>query len=337
MRSTLARQLPEIWYGQRPLPTGLASLSKLFGAAVWVRRLAYRHGWLSSVQLPVPVIVVGNLTVGGSGKTPLVAALAQMLRATGWNPGILCRGYRGARTGAALVPRVAEASAFAGDEAVVLVRRSGCPVAVGRRRAEAGRVLLAAHPDCDLLITDDGLQHYALARDIEIVVIDGEREFGNGRLLPAGPLREPIERLANADFIVRHGGSPRTGELAMRLSGSQAENLQTGARRALSEFAGQRCYAVAGIGYPARFFRLLQAYGIVLEMRSFPDHHAFCAHHMIFSQPWPVLMTEKDAVKCERFAQPLWWSVPVEAEVWPDLARRVVQKLQQSKEQIHAS
>jgi tetraacyldisaccharide 4'-kinase len=282
-----------------------------------MRRILYRIGLLRVVVLDVPVIVVGNITVGGTGKTPLVIWLAERLRQWGFKPGIVTRGYGGkARQWPCEVTRESLAKEV-GDEALLLRRRTGCPVYAGADRPAAAQRLLAAH-QCDLIISDDGMQHYALARDLEIAVIDGARRFGNGLCLPAGPMRETRKRLASTDLVIVNGEAG-TQEHAMQLKLTDAFALDArGESRALSDFMGQQVDAIAGIGYPDRFFEMLQGAGLDVERHPFPDHHPFSAGDLLPFSKRTVLMTEKDAVKCERFAQPGYWYVPALAVVGED-------------------
>ncbi|MEO7050888.1 MAG: tetraacyldisaccharide 4'-kinase [Rhodanobacter sp.] len=301
--------LESAWYGDGRRPWWTTPLAAAYGGVTRLRRMLYCRGWLRSVRLPVPVIVVGNLSVGGTGKTPLTIALAEALRARGYRPGVVSRGYGGRRREPLLLGDTPD-PAEVGDEPC-LIHAAGVPVAIGRERPAAARLLLEA--GCDVLIADDGLQHYALARDVEICVIDGVRRFGNQRLLPAGPLREPLSRLARVDFRVCNGGEPAVGEFSMQLQGHEAVALLDRERRSLVDFSGQRVHAVAAIGNPSRFFASLRAAGIEPIEHAFADHHAFVASDLAFGDRLPVLMTDKDAVKCRRFARPLWWRVPVSA------------------------
>lgn len=303
--------LESAWYGAARPPWWTWPLAALYGAVVRLRGWLYRTGAMRSVRLPVPVIVVGNLSVGGTGKTPLTIALAEALRARGYRPGVVSRGHGGSRREPMLLddrPDPAEV----GDEPC-LIRASGVAVAIGRERPAAARLLLEA--GCDVLIADDGLQHYALARDVEICVIDATRRFGNGRLLPAGPLREPLSRLSRVDFRVCNGAPLADGESPMQLVGGEVLALHDGERRLLADFAGQRVHAVAAIGNPARFFASLRAAGVDPIEHAFADHHAFVAGDLDFGDQMPVLMTDKDAVKCRNFPRPGWWRVPVRAEL----------------------
>jgi tetraacyldisaccharide 4'-kinase len=273
----------------------------------------------------VPVVVIGNLTVGGSGKTPLVIHVAELLKSKAWRPVIVSRGYLGEGRGGRAreqPPRavsLASDPAEVGDEPVLMARRSGCPVWVGADRAAVALRLRDEHPDCDVIVMDDGLQHYALRRDVEIAVVDA-RAFGNGFMLPAGPLREPRTRLWTVDAVVAHGTDKVKGHgtravlFRMRLEGDEAHRATDAReRRKLASFAGERVHAVAGIGDPARFFAHLGKHGVQAVPHPFPDHHPFAAADLEFGDAAPVLMTEKDAVKCKRFAKPTHWILPVRA------------------------
>ncbi len=303
----------------------LAPLAWVFCVAAWLRRQAYRRGWLEVRRLPVPVIVVGNLTVGGTGKTPLIVWLAIHLRSLGYRPGIVARGYRGKSRHwpRAVVPD--SDPAMVGDEPVLAARRAGCPVWVAPDRFAAGRMLLETS-GCDIILSDDGLQHYALGRDIEIVVIDGERRFGNGYCLPAGPLRErPAARLRSVDLIVVNGAA-LAGEYTMRLSGQRLVNLADPSRQQdLAMLRDRPVEAVAGIGNPQRFFRRLREVGALVREHPFADHHLFTRQDL--PEQGVVVMTEKDAVKCAAFARPEYWYLPVQAELDAGFAQRLEQLL----------
>ncbi len=310
----------------------LYPLSLVFGALAALRRALYRIGFLSVRRLPVPVIVVGNLMAGGTGKTPLIVHLAESLRARGMRPGIISRGYHGAtKTVNAVTPQ--SDPAVAGDEPLLLARRSRSPVYVGRARVAAARALLAGHPACDVILADDGLQHYRLARDIEIAVFD-DRGVMNGWQLPAGPLREPVSRLARVDAIVLNGiavpPAPTFGRpvFSMRLLGDtfhRLDNAQTICRA--EDFVGQNLHAVAGIGAPQRFFDHLQALGMAFKAHPFADHHAYRSEELCFIGD-AILTTEKDAVKLARLTLPLpVWVLPVTASVSPDLGAFILEKL----------
>ena len=320
--------LETLWYGRHPAVLALLPLVPLYCGAVGLRRLAYRLGIRRRQRLPVPVIVVGNVTVGGTGKTPLVAWLCDFLRLRGFRPGIVARGYGGrARHWPQQVRPDADPVAV-GDEPVLLAQLTHCPVAVGPDRVAAARALLE-HDDCDLILSDDGLQHYALGRDIEIAVLDGVRRLGNGFCLPAGPLREPARRLQEVDLIVTNGLAAR-GEYGMRLLPGEAVNLlDPGLRRPLSTFRGTRVHAMAGIGRPQRFFDDLRQAGLDIEPHAFPDHHPYGPEDLAFLEPGrPLLMTQKDAVKCRRFATEDFWAVPVTAELDVRFGERVLELLE---------
>lgn len=274
----------------------------------------------------MPVIVVGNIAVGGAGKTPLVLWLVDFLKEHGWQPGIISRGYGGSAQGCSGVHANSD-PAVVGDEPLLLARRSACPVWIGRDRPAAGAALLAAHPQCDVLISDDGLQHYALARDVEVVVIDGARGLGNGWLLPAGPLREGHSRLATVDAVVINGPGEIPG-LPMTLQGGRFVNLHDPQRCAgADEFRGKRVYAMAGIGNPSRFFATLRGMGLDCVEHPFPDHHAYSLAELSFAAGATLLMTEKDAVKCASFAESDWWMLTVDAQVDARLGETILNKL----------
>lgn len=303
--------LESAWYGGGRAPWWTRPLATLYGGASRLRRALYRAGWLRSVRLPAPVVVIGNLSVGGTGKTPLTIAVVEALRERGYRPGVVSRGYGGSRREPLLLGDAPD-PAQVGDEPC-LIRASGVPVAVGRDRPAAARLLLDA--GCDVLVADDGLQHYRLARDVEICVIDGVRRFGNRRLLPAGPLREPLARLQRVDLRVCNGGTAGAGEYPMQLRGGETVALADGRQQALADFNGRRVHAVAAIGNPRRFFDSLRVAGIEVVEHAFADHHGFVPVDLDFADGLPVLMTDKDAVKCRRFAQANWWRVPVRAEL----------------------
>lgn len=326
---------PAAWTRITWLTVLLLPLSWLFRAGVALRRAAYRAGWLRSVRLPVPVIVVGNISVGGTGKTPLVIWLAAQLKLAGYTPGIVSRGYGGS----ARAPRAVAADddpAQCGDEPVLLARHTACPVWIGADRVAAARALRTAHAGCDVIISDDGLQHYRLARDAEVAVVDGARGLGNGRLLPAGPLREPPARLREVDAVVLRQPAAQPARYADRQFGM---SLEPAALRDLSDpthretaafFQGKRVHAVAGIGNPPQFFDMLTGLGIVHTAHAYPDHHAFSAADLQFSDCDAVVMTEKDAVKCERYAATApdrYWALEVEARVDAQLLPRLLQRI----------
>lgn len=313
-------QAPAYWYDGSTPPLPARILSALYGLATVLRRKAYRRGWLRIRHAGVPVIVVGNIVAGGSGKTPLTIALVERLRAEGWTPGVASRGH-GREDGA--TPRWVDADSHAaqvGDEPLLIARRTGAKLRVDRDRVAAAQALVAA--GCDIIVCDDGLQHYRLARDIEIEVQDARRRYGNGRLLPAGPLREPLERAADCAFrvlnlgVAGEGEAQREagfGEWPMRLRVESAQPIRGGRAQPLSAFSGQRVHGVAGIGDPERFFSMLRDAGIAVVPHAFPDHHAYSPADFEFGSRLPVVMTEKDAVKCAAFADAQSFMVPVDA------------------------
>jgi tetraacyldisaccharide 4'-kinase len=319
------------WQGITPLHLILLPLSLLFRLLAVARRLLYRSGVLSSARLPVPVIVVGNITVGGSGKTPLTLWLARQLIDSGWHPGIVSRGYTAHGQSSSALPQAVRPASNpdeTGDEPVLMAQRKLCPVWIGRDRAAAGLALLQAHPECDVLLSDDGLQHYRLQRDFEIAVVDGVRRFGNGLLLPAGPLREPPARLDSVDAVVIHGGKAADGEFAMQLHGKVFYNLLNPETTAqVADFHGMRLHAVAGIGHPQRFFDHLHHLGLEVQPHPFPDHHRYRPEDLQFADADAILMTEKDAVKCSAFATEKYWVLRVDAQTDPALFQHILKKI----------
>lgn len=310
------RWLERVWYRDVPPPLWLRAFSGSFGLLVSARIGCYRAGWLRTRRLPCPVIVTGNIGVGGTGKTPLVLWLYRWLEGQGWRPGVISRGYGGQ---ARHWPQRVTANSDpvqVGDEPVLLAGRGVERMAAGPDRVAAG-LLLLRDTNCDIVVCDDGLQHYRLARDMEIAVIDGARGLGNGYLLPAGPLRERPERLNKVDLKVYNGVGKPDGH-AMRLSGSEVlpvDPRRGGGPEPVTAFKAQPVHAVAGIGNPARFFEMLRSTGIECVEHPFPDHHAFTAGDLKFGEDAVVLMTEKDAVKCAAFDTGHLWYVPVDAHL----------------------
>jgi len=299
----------------------LLPLALLFSAVAGLRRLAYRRGWLTVVSVGVPVIIVGNITAGGSGKTPLVVWLVNRLRSQGYRPGVVSRGYGGAAHGCVVV-QPGSAAAEVGDEPLLIRVKTGAPVVVGRDRVAAARTLLAAHPGVDLIVSDDGLQHYRLHRDIELAVIDSATGLGNGWPLPAGPLREPASRLDSVDAVIEvvRGSvqplshQPVAGCRAVYSAGQAYRLRDPLEKMRLGELPARDWLAATGIGRPQGFFDMLQAHGVRFSSRAFPDHHAF--QPLDLPAEGAVLMTEKDAVKCLSFAGTDWWAV--ELDVAPE-------------------
>ena len=332
------RRLEQLWYDPSVLARTLClllwPLSLLFAGITAARRVAFRRHWFTVSRIKVPVIVVGNISVGGTGKTPLTIALAQSLAQQRYRPGIITRGYGGSATVAQAVAADSD-PALTGDEALLLARQAGCPVWIGADRVAAARGLLAAHPACNLLLSDDGLQHYALGRDVEIAVIDAARGFGNGLPLPAGPLREPVSRLGSVNAIVINGDGPlppalppATAVHRMTLRGDTFTNLRDPQQRVNAVwFAGRAVHAIAAIGNPQRFFDHLSALGITHQAHAFPDHHAYLAGELDFGPQSVVIMTAKDAVKCEGNAQDNHWVLQVDAVIDGDLTGLITQQL----------
>jgi tetraacyldisaccharide 4'-kinase len=322
-------RLEKHWQQLTIISVALLPLSALFAVLSWMRRAGYRAGLLKKTRLAVPVIVVGNINVGGTGKTPAVIWLAQSLRAAGRRPGIISRGYGGSET---LAPVNAQSSPqLAGDEPVLIASLTAAPVWIGRDRSAAARRLLAQNPEVDVLISDDGLQHYRLARDCEIAVVNARQQFGNGLLLPAGPLRETRSRLDSVDAIIVNGGQLPglpANTFTMQLEGEAFQNLVHDQQRAAASFfGGMRLHAVAGIGDPGRFFAHLRSLGLSFEAHAFEDHHRFSPEDLEFPDCDAVLMTQKDAIKCAAFASETWWALPVQARIDNTLLTLVTRKI----------
>ena len=329
------QRLQRDWYLSRTsaLCAVLMPASWLYRAVIAVRRALYRIGVFGKRTFPVPIIVVGNIAVGGTGKTPLVGWLARSLRDNKMRPGIIARGY-GGNAPAPRAVNIGDDPRVVGDESLLLAN-AGFPVWIGRDRTAAARSLLAAEPRVNVIVSDDGMQHYRLDRAMEIAVVDGKRGFGNGAMLPAGPLREPMKRIVDVDAIVVNGVEARTMPFvtkppmfAMQLTGDRFVNLLDPARTATGDtFKGKRVEAIAGIGNPKRFFDSLRELGVEPIFHVFPDHHAYAPEDVMFPDAEIIVMTDKDAVKCTAFADPRMWRLPVEASVAPGLIERVVEKI----------
>ena len=325
-----ARWLQRQWFERRRLMPALWLFAPL--AALYAGLSRLNRALAKPVRLPVPVVVVGNITVGGAGKTPLTLWLAERLRASGWHPGVASRGY-GRSSDEVRAVRADSTPEEVGDEPLLIARRSGVPVWVGRSRAAAGKALLAAHPEVDVVLCDDGLQHYALARDVELAVFDG-RGIGNGWRLPVGPLREPLSRLRSVDAVVANG-VPR-GTLSvpvplfdMSLQPGRFYRLDDPAQTCTADALRSRgrLHALAGIGHPERFFATLAGLGLDCETHPFPDHHRYAQPDLAFAEGGILLMTEKDAVKCRDLQAGEAWVLPVEADLSPALIDHIVEKL----------
>lgn len=320
--------IERIWSGSSLVYLLLLPLSWLYGLVSGLIRLSYRCGLRKSWRAPVPVVVVGNLTAGGNGKTPTVIWLVEQLQQRGYRVGVVSRGYGGKAASYPLVLDEHTTTQQAGDEPVLIYQRTGAPVAISPKRAEAVQALLHQQK-LDVVITDDGLQHYALQRDFELVVIDGVRRFGNGWWLPAGPMRERASRLNSVNARIANGGVAQAGEIAMRLQAREAVNIASGARRPAAELP--HVVAMAGIGHPPRFFATLEKLGVDVEKEvAFADHQEYQQPQLaaLASSEQTLLMTEKDAVKCRIFAQPNWWYLPVDAVLPPDQAESLLQSIE---------
>lgn len=329
--------LQQRWYGERPI-AWLIPLSALFVAVTTLRRWAYRCGILGTVRLPAPVIVAGNISVGGTGKTPFVIWLAEILRAHGYHPGIVTRGYGGCSGDWPVVVTAESDPVLVGDEAVLLARRTGLPVVAGPDRVAAVKRVLQDGA-VNVIMSDDGLQHYRLGRDVEIVLFDAERGLGNGWRLPAGPLRESARRLAHADLAVAKIGETTSvplpaHALKMNLRVQEVVSLAGSRTVALDSFAGQHVHAVAGIGHPQQFFALLAAHGLRVNGRALPDHARVSAVDLDFHDTWPVFMTEKDAIKCRGFDLPNHWCVSVTASFTEKDAALILERVSQRLQDV---
>lgn len=319
--------IERIWSGQSRLWILLTPFALLYGLISTLIRLSYQKGWRKRWRAPVPVVVVGNLTAGGNGKTPVVLWLVEQLQRRGVAVGVVARGYGGKTAAYPLVLDAQTAVTESGDEPLLIWRRTGAPVAVAPRRRDAVQALLARYP-LDIIIADDGLQHYALMRDFEIVVMDGQRRLGNGWWLPAGPVRERPARLKQVDAVIVNGGEAHAGEIPMQLTPGKLINLKTGQRLDPQQVAP--AVAMAGIGYPPRFFQTLRQLGVSLTAcQPFADHQSYTLAQLqaLTPQQQPLVMTEKDAVKCFAFAQENWWYLPVTATLPAPAEHALLQRL----------
>ncbi len=322
----MIKYIQHSWYKQSKITFFLKPLSWLFCYIVWLRKNLYQFNILKSYRLNVPVIIVGNITVGGNGKTPLVIWLADKLKQSGYRPGIISRGYGGLAKKWPQQVRPDSDPLVVGDEAIVISRRTSCPMAVGPNRVETGRALVK-YSNCDIVISDDGMQHYRLKRDIEIAVVNNSSKFGNGFCLPAGPLREPISRLELVDFIVSNGGDNKD-TYNMWYKGNTLHSLRANETINLTEFENKNVHAVAAIANPEQFFLNLQKYNIELIKHVFLDHYSFSAKDLLFDDDLPIIMTEKDAVKCHRFNIKNCWYLPIECEISNSLELSILNKLE---------
>ena len=340
---------PAYWTEKSISSLSLWPLSLMFRLLVWIRRLVFQSGLMQSWRSPVPVVVVGNITVGGAGKTPLVIALSKLLADYDYNVGVVTRGYGGTVDTSGAKPMsvtVESNSSIVGDEALLIAKRTGQPVVVCGNRVAAVQHLIAQH-NIDCVLCDDGLQHYALERDVEIVVVDAAYGFGNGFCLPAGPLREPVSRLAKADFVVCSGSAEADVEQSgvcqaaagYQLVGSELVDIADETnRQPLEDLAGTTVHAVAGIASPDNFFELLHGSGIKTIKHAFGDHAVFSKSDLEFTDDLPVLMTEKDMVKCKKLGLQNAWYVPVFACLDDEFESRIRSHIEQviSEKRNHA-
>jgi tetraacyldisaccharide 4'-kinase len=310
----LTDRLLDAWYNGHPALALLRPLESLYRRVVNRKRAQFLAGQSERYKAPVPVIVVGNITIGGTGKTPLILWMIDHCRARGLRVGVVSRGYGAKPPSLPWRVHAQQPAEQAGDEPLLIVNRTGVPLMIDPDRSQAVRELLAQEP-LDLILSDDGLQHYRLDRDLELVLIDAVRGLGNRRCLPAGPLREPVERLQSVDALLYNGAATdRADGYGFQLKPSALVNLLTGERQLVDHFPpGQALHAVAGIGNPQRFFNTLEGLHWRPVPHAFADHAVFTAQALSFSPSLPVVMTEKDAVKCAAFAAPDWWYLAVEA------------------------
>jgi len=320
MQSFIQRQ----WQTRSIWAWAWSPLSLLVCGLARLKRVMYRMKLLRAYRSSLPVIVVGNLTAGGSGKSPLVIHLVNELAHRGYQPAIITRGYKGKNTQWPVLVNQNSDPREVGDEAVLMAKRTGVHVMAGPNRVASVKKLAKSHC-CNVVVSDDGFQHLRLARDINILVMDGQRRYGNRWCLPSGPLREPLSATRDADWVIVNG-QPQNEEIAMQMSIREAYRLDGSEIRALTHF--KQVHAVAGIGHPERFFSQLEAVGIEIIRHAFPDHHAFVTDDLNFAVQLPILMTEKDAVKCQNMPHhPDCWAVPVMLDVDPGLVDQIVNQI----------
>jgi len=325
----LLQNLPKYWYQKHPLLYAAYPLALLYQTVTFIRSNYYRRR-SANLKFTVPIIVVGNISVGGTGKTPLVIALVQLLKAQGWQPGVVSRGFGGKATNYPQHVTADSKASAVGDEAILIAQRGQCPVVVDPKRVRAVQALLAQQL-CDVVISDDGLQHYALPRDIEIAVIDGQRGFGNGLCLPAGPLRESRRRLKEVDFVICNGdrrGHIAQSEYPMELIAQRIYNIHNSQWLAqIEQLRRQPIHAIAAIGHPERFFHQLRKLGFTIIPHPFPDHHMFSPQDIDFAGTGEIIMTEKDAVKCRSFADDNCWVMPIKTKLSDEFCKAFFAKL----------
>ncbi len=320
------------WQTKNFVSIALLPLSVLYGLYGTTRRIFYRLRNRVGTRLPAMVIVVGNISVRGTGKSPVVIWLVRLLKAVGYRPGVICRAADDSAISQPQLVTTKSDPACVGDEAVLIAKRSRCPVALGRQRTEVGKALVKQY-NCNVLICYGGLQDYGVIRDIEVLVVDGKRRYGNGYCLPSGPLRESAARVRNADFIVCNGRA-MDREYAMGLSGATAVNLMNPQQQEpLSGFRNIRVNALAGIEDPSRYFDMLRAHGLEVNEHVFPSDHTFTSKDLGFEEDAPLLMTEKDAMKIKPYAKPNHWYVPISAVLGKKFAERLIRTMKQSAQQ----
>jgi len=319
--------IQQVWYGNHWLSKLLLPLSWLYAGIMKLRYMAYTLRILPRRSVNVPVIVVGNITVGGTGKTPLIIWLCHFLTSQGHRPGVISRGYGGRHSGRPQQVRADSHPAQVGDEPVLIAQSTGCPVAIATNRYQAATELLE-HTDCDVLLFDDGLQHLSMHRDLEIAVVDGVRRFGNGKCLPAGPLREPITRLATVNMVVGNGRAGRN-EFLMQYVYDDLRSVDGRFTTTLEAYRGTSVHVVTGIGNPERFHSYIRSCSIQVIRHDFPDHHVFVEKDLLFHDGLPVIMTEKDAVKCREFRLENCWYIPITVELTEAFHHRLKQLLKE--------
>lgn len=321
--------LQRAWYRLNIISFLLLPVSWLYQLLVFIRRRLYLGGIKGQKKPPLPVVIVGNITVGGTGKSPLIIALVELLQANGFKPGVISRGYGGSHSGEPLSVTAMSDALVVGDEPLMIVQRTGVPLMIGQNRVAAADAMWQSN-DVDVILCDDGLQHYPLARDLELSVVDVERQFGNGFCLPAGPLREPVSRLKHVDFVVYNGSLVH--QYGFMLEPLIAIPLQGGGAIPVGSFVGQKVQAIAGIGHPQRFFNALVAHGLDVATTAFQDHHQYSLSDFDSTRTQPLLMTEKDAVKCRSLALENAWYVPVSADLTDGLKEDFLLQVNQLRE-----
>ena len=306
--------IEKVWYSKNIFSLLLSPLSLIYISIIYLRHTLYRLGLISITKINVPTIVIGNIVAGGTGKTPLVIWLAKHFKDKGFLPGIVSRGYGGTYLSNIELVKPTSNPLLVGDEPVIIARNTNCPVVVAKKRAKGAKELVEKY-NCNIILCDDGMQHYSLARDIEIAVIDGQRRFGNNYCFPAGPLREPKSRIFKADLIVSKYNA-RTCEHKMDYTYHQLVSLNELSKTIpISDLHGMTVHAIAGINNPDHFFSYLRSHKLELIIHKFPDHYSYTEDDVKFDDNFPVVMTEKDAVKCLNYSSDKHWYIPISAEL----------------------